>query len=482
MKRLRIFGLLVTIFMGISSCTQPSGDEIEHQARNANIDNEIPPAPTNIIPPSDLPDELLLPEDLTYLGAFRLPPREEGADDSNSWEYGGQALTFYPKGDPNGCVDGFPGSLIGTGHDVWNYATEVSIPAPVKSKNIAELPVAESLQDFTNISGGYFDSLVEIPRVALEYMPAQPGESDDHLYLAWGAHFQEDTAQVIPTHARCGLNFDDPKVEGAWWIDDLSLYSVNGYLFEIPAAFADSFLNGKRLATGRYRDGGWSGMGPDLIAIAPWQAGDPPKAGSRLDAATLLLYSNTRGEDTTTYVVTGYQHSDEWEDGAWLTAGDRSAIIFVGSQGSGYLWYGFFSPNGDGMPCVEQDLTMVGCFNPDGSPCNASLSGYCEGNSPNSRGWWSSRWDSKILFYNPADMAAVANGSMQPYEPQPYAELDIDDTLILDGSVEPIMLGSGEQRRYRLGEVAYDRENGYLYILEKFADGAMPIIHVWQVR
>jgi len=48
-----------------------------------------------------------------------------------------------------------------------------------------------------------------------------------------------------------------------------------------------------RLATGRYRDGGWSGMGPDLIAIAPWQAGDPPSKGTHLEAIALLLYSNT---------------------------------------------------------------------------------------------------------------------------------------------------------------------------------------------
>jgi hypothetical protein len=481
MKKTQLLWIVIIGSIVFTSCNTSSSTGTMPETTIAS-EKEIPPAPTNIIPPADQPKDLLLPEDLTYLGAFRLPARSEGADDSRGWEYGGQALTFYPEGDPNGGADGFPGSLIGSGHEVWNYASEVSIPVPVNSKNVADLPVAEMLQDFEDISGGFFDPLIEMPRVALEYMPAQPGEKSDHLYLAWGAHFQEDAAQMIPSHARSGLDLGDPQVEGAWWVDDYSLYSVNGYLFEIPANFADSHLNGKRLGTGRYRDGGWSGMGPDLIAIAPWQAGDPPSKGTHLEASTLLLYSNTRGEDATSNTLNSYQHSDEWEDGAWLTAGDRSAVIFVGSKGSGYLWYGFFSPNGDGMPCVEQDLTMVGCFNPDGSPCDASLNGYCEGNSPDSRGWWSSRWDSQILFYNPADLAAVANGDMQPGEPQPYAVLDIDDTLLLDGSVEPIMLGSGEQRRYRLGEIAFDQENGYLYILEKFADGAMPVVHVWQVK
>jgi hypothetical protein len=44
------------------------------------------------------------------------------------------------------------------------------------------------------------------------------------------------------------------------------------------------------------------------------------------------------------------------------------------------------------------------------------------------------------------------------------------------------MLGSGPQRRYRLGDVAYDRENGLLYVLELFADGAKPAVHVWRVE
>ncbi len=268
--------LWITIIGSIvlASCNPSPGNEFLPEATAISSEGVIPPAPTNIIPPGDLPKELLLPDDLTYLGAFRLPPRAEGVDDSHGWEYSGQALTFYPDGDPNGDTDGFPGSLIGTGHEVWNYASEVSIPAPVKSKNAADLQVAETLQDFEDISGGFFDPLIEMPRVALEYMPAQSGEESDHLYLAWGAHFQEDAAQMIPSHARSGLDLGDPQVEGTWWIDDHSLYSVNGYLFEIPANFADSYLNGKRLATGRYRDGGWSGNGtrPDR---------DRPLAGRR---------------------------------------------------------------------------------------------------------------------------------------------------------------------------------------------------------
>ncbi len=46
---------------------------------------------------------------------------------------------------------------------------------------------------------------------------------------------------------------------GAWWISTQSLYSVNQYIFEMPAAFADAnnTTAGRYLVTGRYREGGW---------------------------------------------------------------------------------------------------------------------------------------------------------------------------------------------------------------------------------
>jgi len=43
------------------------------------------------------------------------------------------------------------------------------------------------------------------------------------------------------------------------------------------------------------------------------------------------------------------------------------------------------------------------------------------------------------------------------------------------------MLGTGVQRRFRLGDVTFDRANGLLYVLELFADGAKPVVHAWRV-
>ncbi|MBI2441088.1 MAG: hypothetical protein HYV35_06930 [Lentisphaerae bacterium] len=43
---------------------------------------------------------LLLPTDLVYAGAFRLPP--DPANPDYGWEWGGNALTYYPEGDASG--------------------------------------------------------------------------------------------------------------------------------------------------------------------------------------------------------------------------------------------------------------------------------------------------------------------------------------------------------------------------------------------
>ncbi|HQM34235.1 MAG TPA: hypothetical protein PKX85_16930, partial [Candidatus Hydrogenedentes bacterium] len=86
-------------------------------------------------------------------------------------------------------------------------------------------------------------------------------------------------------------------------------------------------------------------------------------------------------------------------------------------------------------------------------------------------------------LYNPGDLARVASGDAQPWEPQPYAHLALDNRLLLNPArVEEDMLGTGPQRRYRIGDVAYDRAHDLLYVLELFADDTKPVVHVWRVR
>ena len=105
----------------------------------------------------------------------------------------------------------------------------------------------------------------------------------------------------------------------------------------------------------------------------------------------------------------------------------------------------------------------------------------CKGHN-DSRGWWSTRFAARFILYDPADFAKVAAGALKPWQPQPYARLDVDRHLFQNpGKVETEMLGKGPQRRFRISAVAYDRANDLLYVVEPFADGTQPIVHVWRL-
>ena len=231
--------------------------------------------------------------------------------------------------------------------------------------------------------------------------------------------------------------------EGPWYIGQYDTYSTTDYLFSVPQGWADTYTGGRCLATGRMRDGGQGGQGPCIYLIAPWQQGNPPPANAVLNAIPVLQYSTAYWDDPHggAYTMDRYQHSDMWPGAAWLTAGGNSAVIFAGTKGRGDCWYG--NPAG---PCLE-----------------------CE-----NRGWWSTYFDGEIVFFDPADLAAVARGEMEPYEPQPYTVMNIDSVLYHIYS---------PQMYDHVKAITFDRERGLLYVFEPLVDDDKPIVcHVWKVR
>jgi hypothetical protein len=432
----RLIGCNATLVLGIillAACA--GGEEREKAPTRAEGTATVERAASPAAGAADTPitsERLVQPTDLKYLGAFRLPdgPEEIG------WQYSGAAMAYYPDGDPDGPDDGYPGSIFGTGHD-WNqYVSEISIPVPVisRGKNVEDLNTATTLQEFQNIRGALFGEL-EIPRVGLEYLPAQGEQTTGKLYFCWAQHMGE--GETNPSHGWSELDLSNPQTAGPWRIGDYWNYVTSDYIFAIPQEWADANTPGMYLATGRFRDGGQGARGPSLFAYGPWNEGNSPAPGSTLPAIPLLLYTDVTAEND--FTLDNYHHSDEWSGGAWLTAGDKSAVIFVGTKGQGDCWYG----NPDG-PCLD-----------------------CE-----NRGWWSDGFVGQILFYDPADLAAVARGDMEPYEPQPYATLEIDDYLY--------HIESGQQKSH-VGAASFDRERGLLYVFEPLADRDKPLVHVWQV-
>jgi len=395
------------------------------------------------------------PDDLEYKGAFRLP-------DDEGWGYSGYAMTYYPKGDSAGSADGFPGSLFILGHDHHQQIAEVSIPIPVisGSRNLAELNRAKMLQGFTDVRGQMFGDL-EIPRAGIAYLGAQKGQTTDKLHFSWGQHFQD----FEPSHGWCELNLSQPKAKGPWVFGGYTNYVTNDYLFQIPKEWADINTPGQYLAVGRFRDGHWAGQGPALFAYAPWNDGNPPETKARLNSITPLLLYGIQEEggieisNAQSMKMNNFKEPDEWSGGAWLTAGGKSAVIFVGTKATGKCWYGF--ANGVVWPIdIDEDTVypQVPAWPYD------------------DRGWWSESVEAQIIFYDTSDLAAVARGRMKTYEPQPYASFDIDQYLFDPG------LDVEQGKRYLVGAACFDQARGILYIIERRADEDRSLVHVWHVK
>ena len=278
------------------------------------------------------------PADLVYLGAFRLPGDETPP---LTFTYGGSALTFNSDGNPKASGDSLPGSLFISGIDRFPYGempngsqiAEINIPKPVKGHDVNALPQAVFLQNFQDVAKGFFNGLDELPRMGMQYLNIP--ETGAKIHIAWGQHFQEEPK---PSHAWFSPNLAQPDMQGTWYIGSQSLYSVNGYMLEIPKEWADQYTQGRILGTGRFRDGGWSGMGPALFAYKPWldSPGKPAPDGTHLEETVLLRYESSQNTTQIERCLKNYQHPDEWEGSAWLTTSSgKSAVLFAGTKGIG---------------------------------------------------------------------------------------------------------------------------------------------------
>lgn len=502
MKYIKRFFIILVISVILTGCNFPlvqnnpevtiadssseGSMEMQQDTPDTSSDESSSDSSSNQITLPESPSALIQPEDLTYLGAFRLP---DGTDRPFTFEYGGNAMTLIPR---NAIAGHLPGGLVITGHDRLPYGemtnggqvAEITIPQPVISNDVYTLPSAEFIQPFTDVAKGQFKGLDELPRIGLAYL--NHSTTGPLIHIAWGAHFQEDEANR-PSHGWFSPDFSNPSFKGEWYLKDVNLYSANGYLFKIPNDWAEQFTQGKQLAAGRYRDGGWSGMGPNIYVYQPWQTdGAAPGNETQIPAIELLAYENSEMTDNFDHALNGYSHADEWEGAAWLnTASGKMALIFTGTKAIGEkTWYGWRNPQGAEIPCIEAELRdqFTTCYQADGSPCPAEDLNGCSVHN-DYRGWWSSEFEAQILFYNPDDLAMVAAGMMEPWQPQPYAVMSLEDVLFRNpDQVEKEMLGDGLQAIHRIGAATYDSQHGVLYVLEMFAEGAKPVVHVWQIH
>jgi hypothetical protein len=397
--------------------------------------------------------ELLAPGDLVYLGAFAAPESVIPPDE-NEWAYGGHAMTFNPDGDPSGPADGFPGSLFLAGNAQHDTVGEIAIPQPVVTGNFSALPRAGILQPLTDITAGLLSStcsacgscdcgswdmgglqyLAGVGRVAWTIYDWYNAGAEDLESLGWTKPDMLTASGVWHIGPRPN-NLDDPFHNA----------KTSDYLLTAPASFAGQHLGDRWLVSGYHRESGALGgsQGPTLYVMAPWLDGSPPAAGSDLDAITLIYYrwfiecTNNQYDQCD---FTGYRVDDQWGGGAWVDTGSHQAILIFGLKGLGDSCYG--------DPGVE-------CPTP-----------ACE----DSRGYHSDPYEPQILFYDPDQVAEIVAGSRDPWDIQPY-QVYSPQTEVFDPDCGV------------LGAVAFDRDNGLIYVAEQAAgEWGDTAIHVWQVE
>jgi hypothetical protein len=413
----------------------PELDTVQEESAQPETDSPLPLAGEGL----GVGENLIHPDNFTYLGAFRLPDASGGSN----WEYSGHGLTHRPAADQ---AQNTYGSLFGFGHDQHLQVSEISIPEPIISKNLDDLNTATTIQPFADISGGLFSpEEMSIPRAGIAYL-------NERLYFTFGQHIQD----FEPSHGSASLNLTD--AEGAYIFGNYTNYITNDYLLEIPPEWA-SALGGYPLASGRAREGLWSGRGPALFAYKP----DVVSNGVLTDVVPLLLYG-TQGAapdiiSDESMAVNDYHDADHWWGVSWLTAGENTAVIFAGTKALGNEWYGFANGVVWDYSCSENNS----CPDVPDFPYD-------------DRGFWSESYQPQIIFYDPAQLVAVANSESESWQPQPYATLDLSEYLLAPE------LDFHNYKRDIIGAIAFDRENGRLYVIERLADEYKSVIHVWQVE
>lgn len=395
---------------------------------------------------------LLSPSDLTYLGAFAAP-ESVIPPDFDEWAYGGHAMSYRPGGDPTGPEDGFPGSLFLAGNAQKDTVGEITIPAPIISSEFDLLERAGVLQGGVDLTGGLLTATCtacgSCDCASWDMGGLQVLENVDRL--AWTI-FDWYNVGAVDLESLGWSTLDMSTASGMWHIgtrpntlpDPFHNGKTSDYLLTASPAFASQHLNGRWLLSGYHRESGALGgsQGPTLYAMAPWLEGTPPVSGSDIDAVPLFYYrwflecTENQFEHCD---FEGYRVDDQWGGGAWVDTGNKAAILIFGLKGLGDNCYG-----DPGVECLP----------------NA-----CEPY----RGYHSDPYEPQILFYDPDQIQEVVEGTREPWAIQPiHVYSPQDEVFDPDCGV--------------LASVAFDRENGLIYVAESAAgEWGDAAIHVWRV-
>lgn len=446
------------------ACRPPPGGENGEPNSPANGDAPGGGAQNGAQDTGAVPAEQLRPADFTYQGAFRLP---------EELNWGARGLSYYPAG------AGGAGALLVTGFELiydpahpgescwdpgWNcgaFYGAVAVPTPTRAADWQDLPEAVLTVPLRAFDGGLAATVHReyIFVSDLEYVPRRGSQTQDKLYGALVLWYAEGVAGEATFPTIWLANLDGTGAAGLFHVgpEETPFHGrkMGSYLFSVPAWYANQYLGGRTLVTGRSRGTPLDGaapittaggsQGPTLFAFHPWDSDRPT---GNLDALPMLYYRvrfpgcagpNVGRAAECDYP--GFTMCDDWTGGAFVDNGTRRAILLLGYKGLG--------PN-----CYDEP--PVDCRD----PCGDAHGYHCH------------PYERQVVFYDIHAVGRSAQGRQNPWVVVPYAIW------------RPTEFYLQEAPCWNVGGMAFDAEGRRLFMVERglgAGETNAVVVHVWSL-
>ncbi len=318
--------------------------------------------------------------------------------------------------------------------------------------------MAELVRPVSGFDGGRMRELSEFTWVSgLEYVPRQGSRSADRLYGSLNLWYAEGERgeRTFPTVWVSEL--DGSGSRGLFHVGPERTpfhgRKMGDYLFHVPRWYAERYLGGRFLITGRARGTPADGrqrqttrggsQGPTFFAFNPFQ-GDAPSG--HLDALPVLYYrvrfpgcAGPNVGDASTCDYVGYTMCDIWTGAAFIESPSGRAIVLAGIKGLG--------PN-----CYDEP--PVRCSD----PCSDDHGYHCQ------------PYERQVIFYDVDQLGQAAGGDVDPWTVLPYRTWRPEE-FFLDGHT----CGT-------LGGMTFAPGSRRLFIVERGLGGQdrnAAVVHVW---
>jgi hypothetical protein len=404
-------------------------------------------------------------DDLVYIGAFRLPARE---NTTQTFEWGGTALSYWPAHD----------SLLIVGHDWYQQVAEVSIPTPGKGTTLDELPRATLIQPLTDILQGKLKTIDGDTQNGVKIGGIAP-VGNSLVVTAW-SYYDAGTPKQTRSHFVTGQNFASLRPPtGPFQVgtgfqnivqNDTSRIAgfVSGYMAPIPSAWQTA-LGGTHLSGqgGKISILSRTSAGPSATVFTPTDLGVKAPAPGKIVMGYPIDTSNPRsglhhpalGEWG---VDGGLYNGTQGFRGMVFPDGTRS-ILFFGWGGSKFC-YGMGTANAAlHLQAVPEFPGTHYCYDP--TPGNVQ-----------SKGTHGYPFTSIVWAYDVNDFIAAKQDQKRPWDVRPSA------TWTFAVPFQSNMVNGVDLGIVDIVGAAYDPVTRRLFLSAYKGDGAAPLIHVFILK